>query len=111
MVKRVYVLSRQCMFGKGLEALLSQEAEIEIVGQGADLSTAVECIHEHKPDVVIVNLDDPELDLSPAVRCILRERLGISIIGLSLLDNKISIYRGQEQQIQELEDLFRAIED
>lgn len=99
------------MFGKGIEALLSQESGIEIVGKGADLSTAVECIQENRPDVVIVNLDDPDLDLSPTVRCILRERLGISIIGLSLQDNKISIYRGQEQQIQQIDDLLKAIKD
>jgi len=111
MVKRVFVLSRQSLFGQGIKTLLSNYTEIEIVSQEKDTSAAVECIQKYHPDVVIMNCDDPEFDLSPAILCILRERLGIRVIGLSLKDNKISIYRGEEQEIHQLEDLLKAILD
>lgn len=110
MAKRVYVLSRQCMFSKGIETLLSEQAEIEILNQ-ADLSAAVECIHVGRPDVVILNLDDPDSDLTPAVLCILRERLGTCVIGLSLQDNEICVYRGEQKEIRHVEDLLKAIQE
>lgn len=109
MKKRVFVLSRHSLFGQGIEALLSQADGVEIVIPETDINTAVECIQHNRPDVVILNCDDPEPDLTPAVLCIIRERLGISVIGLSLKDNKISIYRGEQKQVCQLEDLLGAI--
>jgi hypothetical protein len=39
----------------------------------------------------------------------LRERLGCMIIGLSLRDNKISIYRGEHKEVREVTDLLEVI--
>jgi len=111
MAKRVFVLSRQSLLGKGIETLLSQESGIEIVTTDKALSEAVECIIQNRPDVVIINCDDAEFDLSPAVSYMLRERLGIRIIGISLQDNEISIYREEQKQIRQLEDLLTAIQE
>ena len=110
-MKNVFVLSRHSLFGKGIETLLSQESGIEIVRRDADVSTAVKCIQEYQPDVVIIDCDDPELDLSSVILCILRERPGICIIGLSLEHNKISVYRGEEKQIFQVADLMDIIND
>jgi DNA-binding NarL/FixJ family response regulator len=108
-MKSVFVLSRPSLLSQGIESLLAQEARLEIVNPEKDLSTAVESIQKHRPDVVIVNLDDPELDLSPAFLCILKERLGIRVIGLSLKENCISIYRGEHKEIRQVDDLLDAI--
>lgn len=108
-MKRIFVLSRNSMFGQGIETLLAQEAGFEIVGSDIDLSAPVECIHRCHPDIVIVNCDDPEPDLTPTVLCILRERLGIRVVGLSLKDNEIFIYRGEHKQVRQLDDLLDAI--
>ncbi len=99
------------MFSQGIETLLSQETGIEIVGQGTDLSASLECIQKHCPDVVIVNCDDPEPELTSVVMDILRDRLGICIIGLSLRNNQISIYRGEKKQVLQVDDLLEAIHD
>jgi DNA-binding NarL/FixJ family response regulator len=109
-VKRVYILSRGTIFLEGIETLLSSEKGFTIVGRNTELP-AVECIQSYNPDVIIINLDDPESDLSSAVLCVLKERLGISIIGLSLRDNKICIYRGEGKQVFQVEDLYKAILD
>lgn len=108
-MKRIYILSHKSIFLEGIETLLSQEAGFEIVGRETDASTAVANIEKFKPDVILINCDDPETDLSPAVECILRKRLDIRIIGLSLKDNSISIYRGEDQQVLQVEDLVKAI--
>lgn len=109
-MKRVFILSRHSLFGQGIETLLAKEAELDIVGRETDLSAAVECIQRSRLDVVIMDCDDPELDLTPAVMCILRERLGICVIGLSLRDNRICIYRGEHREVREVEDLVAAIQ-
>jgi DNA-binding NarL/FixJ family response regulator len=97
------------MFGEGIRTLLSMENEIEILNPDSDIEAAVQCIQSRKPDIVILNCDDPEPDINPAVLCILRERLGISVIGISLQDNSISIHRGERKQISQLGDLLEAI--
>ena len=108
-MKRIFVLSRQTMFGEGIKTLLSMESEIEIIDPTADIEAAVQCIQTDKPDIVILNCDEPEPDITPAVLCILRERLGISVISISLQDNSICIHRGERKQIQKLEDLLETI--
>jgi DNA-binding NarL/FixJ family response regulator len=109
-VKRVYILSRGSLFLEGIETLLSGAEGFTIVGAHTEVPT-VECIQSCNPDVIIINLDDPEPDLSLALLCVLKERLGIAILGLSLRDNKICIYRGEDKQIFEVEDLYKAIQE
>lgn len=108
-MKRIFVLSRQTMFGQGLKTLLSMENELEIVSPSADIETTVQFIQSSQPDIVILNCDDPEPDMTPTVLCILRERLGICVIGISLQDNSICIHRGERKQVRQFEDLLEAI--
>lgn len=108
-MKRIFVLSRQSMFGQGIKALLSMENEIEIISPSASIEEAVQCIQSSQPDFVILNCDDPEPDINSAALCILRERLGISLIGISLQDNSICIHRGERKQVHKLDDLLEAI--
>jgi hypothetical protein len=42
---------------------------------------------------------------------ILRDRLGMLIVGLSLRNNQISVYRGEKKQVRQVEDLLDAIQD
>lgn len=110
-VKRVFILSRRSLFHQGIETLLSQEAELEIIGQEAEPGAAVECIQTFNPDVVILNLDDPEPDLSSPVLCVLRDMTSVRIVGLSLKENKICVFQGENKQVHQLDDLFHAILD
>lgn len=105
----MFILSRHALFGQGIETLLAQEAELKILGLETDLDAAVECIERFRPDVVIVDCDDPALDLTPAIKCLLRDRLDVCVVGLSLADNTISIYRGEQRLVREVEDLLAAI--
>ncbi len=110
-VKRVFVLSRRSMFHEGIKTLLSQQEGVEIVGHDTEPEGALECIDKFSSDVVIVNLDDPEPVLSQTVLRILREKQDMCIIWLSLQDNIIRIYRGENKQVRQLEDLLNVIQD
>lgn len=111
MSKRVLILSQQSLFGKGIETLLSKEPDVEIIQLLPGEQFNIESIMAHHPDVVFVSCDEPEPDLSPTILSILKEKMGVCFIGLSLSDNKISVYRGQEKQIFELSDLLSVIND
>jgi DNA-binding NarL/FixJ family response regulator len=112
-VKRVLILSRHSTFSLGIETLLAQEDGIEIVSRGrdADPNATIECILTNRPDVVMVNCDDPEPELCPVIQCILRDRPEIRVIGLSLQNNKISIFQGEKKQVCLVDDLLKAIGD
>ncbi len=111
MGKRVLVLSQQSIFGKGIEALLAKEPDVEIIHLSPDEKFTVECIMANQPDVVFMNCDNPEPDLSPTILSILKEKMDVCFVGLSLNDNKISVFRGKEKQIMELSDLLSVIND
>ena len=110
-MKRIFILSRRTLFHQGIETLLLQEAKLEIVGQDTEPSNAVECIQKFNPDVIVLNLDDPEPDLSSPVLCVIREKANIRIVGLSLKENKICVFQGEDKKVHQLEDLFNAILD
>ena len=109
-MKRVYLLSSRSLFGQGITSLLCHEMRLEIVGHETDIDRAVECIKELRPDVVIVDSADPEVDIMPSVMCILREKLDTKVVGIDLEDNTICIYREERREIMEVEDLIEAIE-
>jgi DNA-binding NarL/FixJ family response regulator len=109
-VTRVFILSSYPLFGQGIESLLAQEVGLEILGRETDLNQALERIKELMPDVVIVDCDDPGVSLTAPVISILKERLGIRVIGLSIQCNTVSIYRGEERLVQGVDDLVEAIE-
>lgn len=108
-MKSVFVLSKQTLFHQGIETLLTKESGIEIVGQDTLPCDAVNAILTCKPDVVILNLDDPEIDLISPVLCVLRGERNVRVIGMSLQNNNISVFQGHNKEISDLEDLFDAI--
>ena len=109
-MKRVFMLSTHPLFSQGVESLLSQETGLEIVGREIDVNKAIERITEIRPDVVILESSDPAGDPTPAVMRILREGLGIKLVGLNLKDNTLCIYCCERRVVKGIEDLVEAIE-
>jgi DNA-binding NarL/FixJ family response regulator len=108
-MRRVFILSSHALFSQGVESLLRQQPGLEIVGRETDVDQAIERIQELRPDVVIYDNNEPEVDFRPVVMRILREGLGTKVIGLNLHDNTICIYRGEQRVIKGLQDLVEAI--
>jgi DNA-binding NarL/FixJ family response regulator len=108
-LKKIIILPKQSLFSQGIEHLISIEDGFEIVDEELSLENLVDIAERESVQVIIVNCDDPEWGLSPTIKCVLRERLGICLIGLSLKDNRMCIYRGENKQILGVEDLLEAI--
>ncbi|WP_026341855.1 response regulator [Actinomadura atramentaria] len=62
MTIRVLIADDQEMIRDGLAALLSSDAEIEVVGQAGDGREAVELARRLDPDVVVMDIRMPEMD-------------------------------------------------
>jgi len=110
-VKRIFMLSSQLLFSRGVENLLRQQAGLEIVGHESDASQALDCIRVLKPDVVILDCKDLASVPSTIVAQILKEAPGIKVIALNLDDETFSIYRGEQRTARSVDDLFEAIDE
>ena len=105
---RVFILSKQSLFDLGVENLLRQEAELEVVGRGDDMDQALAQIKALRPDVVILNSADASCSPTPAVLRLMNE-VGATIIKLNLQDNTICMYREEQRMIEEVGDLAKFV--
>ena len=110
-MKRIFMLSGPTLFSEGVEIVLRQKCDVEIVGHEANVDTAIARIKELRPDVVIVDNGSAACTDGALVMRILQEQTGAKIVGLSLHDNTFSIYRGEQRELCRIEDLTRAIEN
>lgn len=107
---RVLVLSDESLFTLGVQNLLRQHPSLDIQSIESDLDEALGCLETFEPHVVVLDSDHQQGTFASEWMHILRSRPQIKLLGLSLEENTIVIYRGETQQVREVADLLRAIE-
>jgi DNA-binding NarL/FixJ family response regulator len=100
----------------GLRALLETLEGIEVVGQAADGHEAVRLATSLRPDVVVMDLQLPELDGIEATREIVAHLPGAAVLVLTMHDDDASVFaavragaRGYLLKGAAQEDVARAI--
>jgi len=83
---RVVIVDDHAMLRAGLEQLLAGEPDIDVVGKAANGREAVEVARELRPDVVLMDLQMPELDGVAATREIVGEELADVLVLTSYSD-------------------------
>lgn len=83
---RVLVVDDQSFFREGLAALLSLEADIEVVGQATDGRVAIDLTGTIQPDVILMDIRMPTCDGVTATREIIRSYPWIRILVLTTFD-------------------------
>jgi DNA-binding NarL/FixJ family response regulator len=113
---RVLIADDQRLFAEALEAILSTDARIQVVGRAADGGGAVELAREHHPDVVLMDIAMPVLDGFAATEQIREQVPEARVIILSGSDATQDISRaravgaaGYVTKDQIAGDLLRAI--
>ena len=80
------------LFRQGLRAALDATAGVDVVGEAADGAEAVELALELAPDVVLMDLQMPELNGIDATRKILDAHPTTHVLVLTMFDNDSSVF-------------------
>ena len=83
---RVLLVDDHRLMREGLQALLAEEKDIEVVGQAGNGVEAVEKAESLRPDVVVMDVLMPVMDGVEAARQISAKHPDMRIIGLSMFD-------------------------
>jgi DNA-binding NarL/FixJ family response regulator len=80
---RVVLVDDHAVIRAGLERLLAGTDDIEVVGTAADGAEALRVVREIRPDVVLMDLQMPDVDGVAATRAIMAEDLGVDVLVLT----------------------------
>lgn len=64
---RILLVDDHTLFRSGLKALLSRQADFEIVGEASDGLEGVKLAEQLKPDLVLLDLDMPVMNGTEAL--------------------------------------------
>jgi DNA-binding NarL/FixJ family response regulator len=76
------------LFRQGVRTLLGFEPDMEVVGEAANAMDSVAMAHEHRPDVVLMDIGMPGMSSFEATRLIRKERADTKIVFLSMYDDE-----------------------
>ncbi len=88
---RLVLVDDHQMFLDGLDSILSSHAEFQIVATAKDGWQALIEIEQHKPDVVLTDLNMPEMDGLELVRRVKAKFPEIKILVLSMMKDKETV--------------------
>ena len=89
---RILVAEDHPLFRKGMIALLSSVPELEVVGEAATGAEAVSRAAQLQPDVVLMDLQMPELNGIEATRRILQESPSVRVLVVTLFEDDDSVF-------------------
>jgi DNA-binding NarL/FixJ family response regulator len=118
---RVLVVDDHALFRRGLEMVLAQESDIEVVGEAGDAEAAVERASELLPDVVLLDVRMPKGSGIEACVKIKEVAPSARIIMLTISDEEADLYEAikagatgyllKEISIDEVASAVRAVYD
>ncbi len=106
---RVFILYSYPLFAQGIESILRQVGEFEIVGMARADESALERIRESRPDVILVDSAcNPGAPLGSVMQVFV-ENLGDKVITFDVGDNTLEVFRRQQVLVTGPDDLVAAI--
>ena len=96
MAIRVLIADDHRLFAEALEAILSTDKRITVVGHAGDGGEAVRLAADLKPDVVLMDISMPVMDGIEAARTIRDESNGASILMLTGSNSRSDVDRARK---------------
>ncbi len=91
-VLRVLLVDDQALFRRGLQLVLAEEEEIEVVAEAADGKEAVEKARQLAPDVVLMDVRMPVMSGTEAARHIRSDLPSTRILMLTASEDEADLY-------------------
>jgi DNA-binding NarL/FixJ family response regulator len=90
----VAIADDQALVRAGFRSIISGAEDLEVVGEASDGFGAVEMVHRHRPDVVLMDIQMPGIDGLEAARRILSapEHDGVAVLMLTTFDLNEYVY-------------------
>ena len=118
-VLRVLIVDDHALFRRGLQMVLQQEDDIEVVGEAADGAEAIEQAVELMPDVVLMDVRMPKRSGIEATQQIRDSLPHAKILMLTISDEEQDLYEAikagasgyllKEISIEEVADAIRSV--
>lgn len=89
---RVLIADDHTLFREGLKALLGSVTDIDVVGETASGTHTIEQALTLQPDVILMDIQMPEINGIEATRRILRDSPHIGVIMLTMFDDDESVF-------------------
>ena len=93
---RVLVVDDHDLFRMGLSSLLSAETDIEVVAQASGGRSGVRLAHELRPDVVLMDLQMPDVEGHEATRQIVERDPSTRVVVLTVLSDEADVIAALE---------------
>jgi DNA-binding NarL/FixJ family response regulator len=116
---RVVIVDDHALFRRGLELVLSEDPEIEIVGEAEDGIQAIELADELEPDVMLMDVRMPRASGIEAARAVRAGHPDVKVIMLTVSDDENDLYESikagangyllKEVAIEEVPDAIRSV--
>ena len=84
---RILLVDDHTLFRSGLKALLSRQAEFEIVGEASDGLEGVKLAEQLKPDLVLLDLDMPVMNGTEALAQMLAANRELPVVMLTVSED------------------------
>lgn len=84
----IVIIDDHQLFREGVKRILDFESTFEVVAEGDDGSYAVELIEEHRPDVVIMDINMPHMNGIEATKHLIEAYPETKVIILSIHDDE-----------------------
>jgi DNA-binding NarL/FixJ family response regulator len=114
---RVLIADDHTLFREGLQALLLSVPEIEVIATVEDGRQAIEAAAQYQPDVILMDLQMPELNGIEATRQIIQVSPHIGVIVVTMFEDDDSVFaamragaRGYILKGADQNDVLRAIQ-
>lgn len=84
---RIVLIDDHNLFRSGIKALLSRQADFDIVGEAADGLSGVKLVEQTKPDIVLLDLDMPVMNGRETLAQILSIRSEQNVVMLTVSED------------------------
>jgi RNA polymerase sigma factor (sigma-70 family) len=89
---RVLLVDDDDLMRAGLRAVLSSDAEVEVVGEAATGRAALDAVRRHQPDLVLMDVRMPDLDGIAATRQLLAVSPSVRVLVLTTFEQDDYIF-------------------